>query len=148
MAIDFESRTVEQKQELEEYDKKLNNEYKETYARLLRKKKNNENELIVMKALKEKNTILEIKPKSRTKKQTKSLTNCNNKLTKMGKQLVENVLSKCSYLKKKPKKTVAERKRLQRNLQTDEEKEERKMQHRDYMAKICASQPDVEKERR
>ena len=44
MAIDFESRTVEQKQELEEYDKKLNNEYKETYACFLRKKKNNENE--------------------------------------------------------------------------------------------------------
>ena len=54
MAIDFESRTVEQKQELEEYDKKLNNEFKEAYTRLLRKKKNNENELIVMKALKEK----------------------------------------------------------------------------------------------
>ena len=53
MVIDLESRTMEQKQELEEYDKKLNNEYKETYARLLRKKKNNENELIVMKALKE-----------------------------------------------------------------------------------------------
>ena len=32
MEIDLESRTVEQKQELEEYDKKLNNEYKETYA--------------------------------------------------------------------------------------------------------------------
>ena len=104
MAIDFESRTPEQKQALEEYDKKLNNEYKETYARLLRKKKNNENELTVMKALKEKNTILEIKPKSRTKKQTKSLKACNNKLTKMGKQLVENVLSKFSYLNKKPTK--------------------------------------------
>ena len=56
MAIDFESRTPEQKQALEEYDKKLNNEYQETYARLLRKNKNNQNELIVMKALKEKNT--------------------------------------------------------------------------------------------
>ena len=104
MAIDLESRTVEQNQELEEYDKKLNSEYKEAYTRLLRKKKNNENELIVMKALKEKNTILEIKPKSRTKKQTKSLNTCNNNLNKMGKQLVENVLSKFSYLKKKPKK--------------------------------------------
>ena len=46
-----------------------------------------------MKALKEKNTILEIKPKSRTKKQTKSLNACNNKHTKMGKQLVQNVLN-------------------------------------------------------
>ena len=44
MAIDLESRTAEQKQELEEYDKKLNNEYKEAYTRLLRKKKNTENE--------------------------------------------------------------------------------------------------------
>ena len=104
MAIDLQSRTAEQNKELKEYDKKLNSEYKEAYTRLLRKKKNNENELIVMKALKEKNTILEIKPKSRTKKQTKSLKACNNKLTKMGKQLVENVLSKFSYLNKKPKK--------------------------------------------
>ena len=93
MVIDLESRTAEQNQELEEYDKKLNNKYKETYTHLLRKKKNNENKLIVMKALKEKNTILEIKPKSRTKKQTKSLIACNNKLTKMGKQLVQNVLN-------------------------------------------------------
>ena len=74
MAIDLESRTAEQNQELEEYDKKFNNKYKETYTSFLRKKKNNENELIVMKVLKEKNTILEIKPKSRTKKQTNSLT--------------------------------------------------------------------------
>jgi len=77
---------------------------KKHFLILLRKKKNNENELIVMKALKEKNTILEIKPKSRTKKQTKSLTTCNNKLIKLGKQLVQNVLNKFSYLNKKQNK--------------------------------------------
>ena len=54
MAIDLKSRTPEQKQALREYNKKLNNEYKETYAGFLRKKKNNQNELTVMKALKEK----------------------------------------------------------------------------------------------
>ena len=54
MAIDLVSRTAEQNKELKEYDKKLNTEYKEAYTRLLRKKKNNENELIVIKALKEK----------------------------------------------------------------------------------------------
>jgi len=38
MAIDFESRTPEQKQALEEYDKKLNNEYKETFPHFVKKK--------------------------------------------------------------------------------------------------------------
>ena len=42
IAIDLESRTVEKNKELEEYDKKLNSEYKETYTCLLRKKKNDE----------------------------------------------------------------------------------------------------------
>ena len=50
MAIDSKSRTPEQKKALREYNKKLNNEYKETYAGFLRKKKKNPNELIVMKA--------------------------------------------------------------------------------------------------
>ena len=95
-----------------------------------------------MKALKEKNTMMEIKPKSRTDKQIKSLNACNNKLNKMGKELVENVLRKFSYLQKK---TDAERKQLHRNLLTDVEKERRKKQDRENKKKTRASQPDVEK---
>ena len=75
---------------------------------------------------------MEIKPKSRTKKQTKSLASCNYHLAKMGKQVVQDVLNKFSYLNKKEHETFAERKRLQRKVETDEEKEERYRQRKRY----------------
>ena len=53
---------------------------------------------------------MEIKPKSRTKKQTKSLARFNYQLAKMGKQVVQDVLNKFSYLNKKEHETFAERK--------------------------------------
>ena len=58
-------------------------------------------ELIVIKVLNEKNTIMESKPKSRTDKQKKALQACNNKLRKISKELVEDVLRKFPHLQKK-----------------------------------------------
>ena len=94
MMIYLESWATEQNKELKEYEKKLKTEYKEAYTHLLRKKKNNENELIVTKG---KKLNLREKPKSRTKEQAKSLTCFNNKLTKLGKKLVDNVLRKSTH---------------------------------------------------
>ena len=63
----------------------------------------------------------------------------------MGKQVVQDVLNKFSYLNKKEHETFAERKRLQRKVETDEEKERRQKQDREYRKNICSSQSDVEK---
>ena len=52
MAIDLQSRTAEQNKELKEYMNKLNTEYKKAYTGLLKKSRNIENEVIVIKALK------------------------------------------------------------------------------------------------
>ena len=70
----------------------------------------------------------------------------------MGKQLVENVLSKFSYLKKKPRKTVAERRKEDKEnrnkihaSQSDVEKERRQKEDKENKKKIYASQSHVEK---
>ena len=99
-----------------------------------------------MKALKEKNTILEIKPKSRTKKQRKSLARFNYELAKVDKQVVQDVLNKFPYLNKKEHETIAERKRLQREVETDEGKEERYVKERIYQKTSRASRSDLLKE--
>ena len=52
MVIDLQSRTAEQNKELKEYMNKLNTEYKKAYTGLLKKSRNIENEVIVIKALK------------------------------------------------------------------------------------------------
>jgi len=71
--MDPKLRTDVEKKALWDYNKQLNHEYKETYAGLLRKKKNNKKELIVIKVLNEKNTIMESKPNSRTDIQKKKI---------------------------------------------------------------------------
>ena len=88
---------------------------------------------------------MEIKPKSRTKKQRKSLARFNYELAKVDKQVVQDVLNKFPYLNKKEHETFAERKRLQRKVETDEEKERRQKQDREYRKNIRSSQSDVEK---
>ena len=50
MAIDLQSRTAEQDKELNEYMNKFNTEYKKAYTHLLKKSRNIENEVIVIKA--------------------------------------------------------------------------------------------------
>ena len=52
MGIDLQSRTAEQNKELKEYMNKLNTEYKEAYTGLLKKSRNIENEVTVIKVLK------------------------------------------------------------------------------------------------
>ena len=87
---------------------------------------------------------MEIKPKSRTKKQRKSLARFNYELAKVDKQVVQDVLNKFPYLNKKEHETFAERKQLQRKVETDEEKERRQKQDREYRKNIRSSQSDVE----
>ena len=70
----------------------FSDEYKKAYTGLLKKSRNIENEVIVIKALKGKK-IMEIKPKSRTKKQRKSLARFNYELAKVDKQEVQDVLN-------------------------------------------------------
>ena len=50
MVIDLQSRTAEQNKELKEYMNKLNTEYKEAFTGLLKKSRNIEKEVIVIKA--------------------------------------------------------------------------------------------------
>ena len=52
MVIDLQSRTAEQNKELKEYMNKLNTEYKEAFTGLLKKSRNIENEVTVIKVLK------------------------------------------------------------------------------------------------
>ena len=52
MGIDLQSRTAEQNKELKEYMNKLNTEYKEALTGLLKKSRNIENEVTVIKVLK------------------------------------------------------------------------------------------------
>ena len=88
---------------------------------------------------------MEINPKSRTNKERKFLARLNYQLAKVDKQVVEDVLNKFPYLNKKEHETFAERKRLQRKVETDEEKERRQKQDREYRKNIRSSQSDVEK---
>ena len=89
---------------------------------------------------------MEIKPKSRTKKQRKSLARFNYELAKVDKQVVQDVLNKFPYLNKKEHETFAERKRLQREVETDEGKEERYVKERIYQKTSRTSQSDLLKE--
>ena len=84
---------------------------------------------------------MEIKPKSRTKKERNFLVRFNYQLAKVDKQVLQDVLNKFPYLLK-----VAERKRLQREVETDEVKEERYVKERIYQKTSRASQSDLLKE--
>lgn len=57
MVIVVESRTVEQNKKSNDYDKKFDNESKEAYTLFLRKNKNNEYEVKVIKVSKEKTKL-------------------------------------------------------------------------------------------
>ena len=89
---------------------------------------------------------MEIKPKSRTKKEIKFLARFNYELAKVDKQVVQDVLNKFPYLNKKEHETFAERKQLERKVETDEEKEERYVKEIIYQKTSHASQSDVQKE--
>ena len=89
---------------------------------------------------------MEINPKSRTNKERKFLARLNYQLAKVDKQVVEDVLNKFPYLNKKEHETIAERKRLQREVETDKGREERYVKERIYQKKIRASRLDLLKE--
>ena len=82
---------------------------------------------------------MEIKPKSRTKKERKFLARFINELAKVDKQVVQDVLNKFPYLNKKEHETIAERKQLQREVETDKGREERYVKERIYQKTSHAS---------
>ena len=89
---------------------------------------------------------MEINPKSRTNKERKFLARLNYQLAKVDKQVVEDVLNKFPYLNKKEHETIAERKWLQREVETDEGKEERYVKERIYQKTSRPSWSDLLKE--
>ena len=89
---------------------------------------------------------MEIKPKSRTKKERKFLARFNYELAKVDKQVVQDVLNKFPYLNKKEHETIAERKGLQREVETDKGREERYVKERIYQKTNHALWSDLLKE--
>ena len=70
----------------------------------------------------------------------------NYELAKMDKQVVQDVLNKFPYLNKKEHETIAERKRLQREVETDKGREERYVKERIYQKTSHTSRSDLLKE--